>query len=477
MFSLKRFALALSLAASASGYAAAENLQVGDVLLNNFPPQEDSQNLTKVPKASKVIIVGAGASGLTAARILHDKGIDTVVLEASNRLGGRMFTANLDGTPIDLNGGFIHDLDINPLVKVYDQLGLGYKDIGTLADPRVDSYDAVTDKHLGVVDKARFLYHLNKFFGGPEKPPQTAADDYPVESWFKSYIADQKLDDVSGNQIVALLRTLQSTDGSDISMRWWGQYPKHGNDEVALPKDGYVQFANKLAEGIDVKLNHPVTKIVASNDEVTVEAAGEKFTGSHVIVTVPVSVLKKGAIAFEPALPETKQAAIKNAGMAKMEKYAFLFNEKDAAKIDFKTVVYNNSSTGVRITYVNISDQVNRPVVVGIVHTDYIEQFVKLDRTQRYNLVVNSLREMLKAPDLEPSESVESNWTDNPYSLGAYSYLRIGEGPKLIEDLAEPVSGGRVLFAGEATDLQRHEYVDGAVDSGVREARRLLSSN
>jgi monoamine oxidase len=99
---------------------------------------------------------------------------------------------------------------------------------------------------------------------------------------------------------------------------------------------------------------------------------------------------------------------------------------------------------------------------------------LKYGREQREAIVVSALRGLLKIPGLTPKSIVQSDWSDNPYSRGAYSCIKVHGGPELIRSLALPAYGGRLLFAGEATDVNRFSYVDGAVATGVREARRLL---
>jgi len=450
---------------------------VGSLLLKHFPEGGKDRHSLVIPKVERVIVVGAGAAGLSAARILNDKGVDTLVLEARNRLGGRTWTASLNGLPVDMNGGFIHDLDINPLVPLYEEIGLGYEEVSLMSDPFANAYDAATGEHLGLIDKVRFLYHMFSYFNGPKQKPESAEADYSVDKWMQAYFSEAGLSGVDGRLIESLLRTVQSSDVTDYSMRWNNQLPVAGDGSVALPERGYASFIETLADGVNILFNQPVTKISQLDDAVQVETDGETFVASHVLVTVPLGVLKAGSIRFEPALPAYKKEAILNAGITKMEKIVLLFDQAQAELIDFTTQVFFDHRSGVRLTFQNLTEQSGRPVVVAIAHTDYIDSFVKLDFDQRLDLVVDALRALLNAPQLRPIQVQQSDWSNNPYSRGAYSHIRTGQGPQTIQNLAKPVYGGRVLFAGSATDVERHQYVDGAVSSGVREARRLLMSN
>jgi polyamine oxidase len=439
------------------------------LLLKHFPDRPPAST-TAVPK--KVIVIGAGVAGLSAARILHDAGVETVVLEARDRLGGRTWTVHFDGAPVDMNGGYLHDLDVNALAKLYRDANWPVDDT-VFYDIHANGFDASTGESLGLIGKLRLAYTMRGYFHGPENPPTTSGTDYAVEEWTQKFFRDAGLKGSDGRLIESLIRSRQSTDGSELSVRWQDKLPKTGGPWV-FPRNGFSSFVEALADGLDVHVNQPVIRVALGGDAVEVTTATQTtFEAGHVLITVPLGTLQAGGIAFEPGLPGEKITAIEGMGVAQMEKFAIALRDP-IDESDFTLRVYFDETTGTRLTFQNFSKRLGHPVVVAYAHTNYVTHFLKHGRQEREAIVVNALRATLKTPGLTPKSIVQSDWGDSPYSRGAYSCIKVHGGPELIRSLASPAYGGRLLFAGEATDVNRFSYVDGAVATGVREARRLL---
>jgi len=440
-----------------------------DLLLKHFP-ERPPVSTTTLPK--KVIVIGAGVAGLSAARILHDAGVETMVLEARDRLGGRTWTVHFDDAPVDMNGGYLHDLDVNALARLYRDAKWPVDDT-VFYDLHANGFDASTGESLGLIGKLRLAYTMRGYFQGPQNPPTTSATDYAVEQWTQKFFRDAGLTGSDGRLIESLIRSLQSTDGSELSVRWHDKLPKTGGP-WEFPRTGFGSFVGALADGLDVQLKQPAIRVALRSDAVEVTTGTPRtFEASHVLITVPLGTLQAGGLAFEPGLPSEKITAIAGMGMAHMEKFAIALRDP-IAESDFTLRVYFDATTGTRLTFQNFSKRLGHPIVVAYAHTNYVSHFLKHGRQEREAIVVNALRATLKTPGLTPKSIVQSDWSDNPYSRGAYSCIKVHGGPEFIRNLASPAYGGRLLFAGEATDVNRFSYVDGAVATGVREARRLL---
>jgi polyamine oxidase len=443
-------------------------LSLNQLLLKHFPPETDVAPTTS-PR--NVIVIGAGTAGLAAARILRDASVPTIVLEARDRLGGRTWTVDLGGVPVDMNGGYLHDLDVNRLARLYEEAGWAVDDT-VWFDIHANGYDAMSGQTLGYLDKLRLAYHLARYFKGPDDPPRTLATDYPMERWTRKFFADAQLPDATGRLIESIIRSVQSTDGAEMSTYWHGKAGKEGGKWV-FPRGGYGPFVAALAQDIDVRLNKPVTGVELQGNGMRVLTADEQFEASHVLVTVPLGVLKAKGIDFVPALPPGKLDAIARTGFAKMEKLAILLRAPIQDE-DFTLRVYYDAQSGCRLTFQNFSKRLGRPILVAYAHTDYVSKFIQHSQDEREGIVLNALRAMLGQPQLQAESVVHSAWSDDPYSQGAYSFVKVHGGPQLMNMLSTPLCGGRLLFAGEATDVDRFSFVDGAVATGVREARRLL---
>lgn len=450
--------------------AQSSGLSLSRLLLKHFPPEAD---VTPAASPRNVIVIGAGTAGLAAARILHDAGVPTMVLEARSRLGGRTWTVDLGGAPVDMNGGYLHDLDVNRLARLYEEAGWAVDDT-VWFDIQANGYDALSGQTLGYLDKLRLAYHLARYFKGPDDLPRTLAADYPMERWTQKYFADAELAEPAGRLIESIIRSVQSTDGAEMSTFW---YHKAGNEggKWVFPRGGYGPFVTALAQGVDVRLNKPAARIELQGNTVRVSTADEQFEASHVVVTVPLGVLKAKGIDFQPALPAEKLDAIARTGFAKMEKLAILLRAPIEDE-DFTLRVYYDAQSGCRLTFQNFSKRLGRPILVAYAHTDYVTKFIQYRQDEREKIVLNALRAMLGQPELKAESVVHSAWSDDPYSQGAYSFIKVRGGPQLMHQLSMPLYGGRLLFAGEATDVDRFSFVDGAVCTGVREARRLLHS-
>jgi monoamine oxidase len=142
----------------------------------------------------------------------------------------------------------------------------------------------------------------------------------------------------------------------------------------------------------------------------------------------------------------------------------------------FTSRIYYDEARHVRLAFANQAADMGKPIMHVYVHTDYVESFVRLDQKARLDIVVSALRQMVGDPSLTPIEIFQSDWTNSPWTRGSFGMINVHQSPDAFHQLSMPEAGGRVLFAGEATDDVRFAYVDGAVGSGIREARRLLSA-
>jgi len=439
----------------------------GELLLKYFPGVAQGMG----PKPSHVVIIGAGAAGLAAGRILHDAGVKTTVLEARDRIGGRIWTVHAHGAPVDMNGGYLHDSEVNPLFKLYEELGWQTDPVNT-ADVRDNGFDAGTGESLSLYGKVKLLGQMNAFEEARPPRPASAADDYPVERYVREYFAGARLSGSEGRIIESIIRTQYSSDLSLASMRWSTELPVHGGDWVS-PSAGFGQLVDALAKGLDIRLNEPVSRIELTSGGVSVTAKTLNLAASHILVTVPVGVLQAGGITFTPELPEKVQA-VSSIAVSQMEKFVLALTEP--LPWSFTTRIYYDHRDGCRLTFQNLAHRLKKPVAIAYAHTDYAKVFLTHRRSEREAIVVNALRRLVGDPKLQPISVIQSDWADSPYSRGAYSMIPAHGGPEHIVQLGQPAFDGRLLFAGEGTSPHRFTYVDGAVGSGVREARRLLST-
>ena len=447
-----------------------------------------SDGTTALPDAvpgevTRVVVIGAGISGLVAARALRLAGIDVVIVEARDRIGGRTHTVDVAGTPVDLGAAWIHDGVGAPTLAYLDAIG-----VEVLPARISDMYDgaAVIDRENGLYPDDAAGSTLEAAIGAFIGDAQALADTDANLSLADAI--EQILPDERAAVRATLGRFLSSYDGADaddvglaaFSQFFFGVGLK---DEDVFPRGGYRSLVDALAADLDVRLSSVVRTVRYDDDgvEVVIEREGvtEVLGASHAIVTAPLGVLKAAAIEFDPPLPPAKLAAIDTLGFGVFEKVVLAYDQQYWQPSESGVIIVLDGETGQWQALIDMSDWYQRPVLVAIATGTPARELAALPETERIASVVAIVDEVSGGTAPAPVASAASNWFTDPYSQGCYSRVsRDGDAASTITsvtDLAAP--HGRVLFAGEATDLDALALVDGAWRSGIREAKRLLRTS
>ena len=261
------------------------------------------------------------------------------------------------------------------------------------------------------------------------------------------------------------------------SLRWmWNELEYGGNYFGDVPEGGYRRLTEAMATGIDVRLGVEVTEVATSAGGVHVRGAdGCSEEGSHVVVTVPLGVLKRGAPRFSPGLPSDRLAAIGRLGFGRFEKVALRFDEPFWRAEGFPHMMVFPRDPGEWMVWVMGLDAFGAgPVLVFFVFHSAAGRVLDQGRDDAVRWALGMLAEAIGRPCPEPVAVAVTSWAADPYAGGAYTHIPPGASPADADLLGEPV-GGRLLFAGEHTQSARLAYADGALTSGIREAKRLLS--
>jgi monoamine oxidase len=224
-----------------------------------------------------------------------------------------------------------------------------------------------------------------------------------------------------------------------------------------------------LAVDLDVRTNHVVTAIRQDAAGVEVDAAGQTFAASHVIVTVPLGVLKRGAITFTPPLSAPKAAAIGRLDMANLEKVALVWPQPwQQGNLEF----VDAAVSGVFPEFYDMSALAGAPVTMNLYGGGFARA-VQAGWTDPQIVAgaLASLEAARGAPLAAPIATQVTHWTTDPFAGGSYSYIPVGASSADMNTLAQPE--GRVHFGGEATVFQHYGNVHAAAMSGLREAHRL----
>lgn len=445
-----------------------------EIVLENLAPAAARQ-----PGDPPVIVIGAGVSGLAAAKALSLAGVPVIVLEARDRLGGRTWTADVGAAAVDLGAAWIHGEVNNPVALYMDDVGLTY----TPHDPGYPfRYDGVDDETVGDL---KMGWH------------QANADRFGIEL---PGIVDQH-DDITLAEAIEIWLDRQGYQGTPRRRTRWALEMTYAglaapetlqsatalvgdagpSDGIGggdnLPVGGYRELVASLAEGLDVRLETPVERVTYTESAVLVETAdGELLDGSHVIVTVPSGVLKAGVIAFDPPLPEPKQTAIDRSEMANLEKVVFTFEQADWDEFagEIGLVMEGVGPDNAFPAWFDMTDETGTPTLVCLYMSGFARALQDSDATseQIAERALATIEKALGRSLPSPVASAVTEWRRDPWARGSYSMDAVGSSFDDYDALAAPV-GGRLLFAGEATIGLMSATVHGALMSGYREAKRI----
>ena len=256
-----------------------------------------------------VIIVGAGISGLAAAKALVSKGLNVITLEARNRTGGRIHTE--DG--FDFGAHWIHGTEGNPLTNLARNLGLATYFVGG-DSTYTGGWDRMVFPGQPPEAKDRSVILADAVFDAIDSDRARSGRDRPMAE-----AADRAMDALALSEeeralvrwhITLYTREDCATDPEGLSSRYCDDgYEVFGYGD-SLFLHGYQTLTDQLADGLDIRLETTVSTVHHDSSGVTLETSAGQFTADRVLITVPLAVLKSGAISFDPPLPADKQGAI-----------------------------------------------------------------------------------------------------------------------------------------------------------------------
>lgn len=413
-----------------------------------------------------VIVVGAGAAGLTAARDLKRAGYDVSVLEASDRVGGRVRTVRhpRPGVPVELGAEFVH----GEARETYRLLREAHLPVAPVLGQHVRSdHGELSDQEKIWKRMSRVFKHLDA-----EREQDRSFQDF--------------LDDKPGGPLLrnerelarAFIEGFNGADAWRISEKAIAEQgdPTEGAANAARVLGGYEALIEHLAVDVFdvVQFNAVVTSIlwdeghvqVSTHDGVTREARA-------VVLTVPLPFLQDASIAIEPDVTAIRKAA-RLLVMGHVAKVNIVLKERFWSKnIDDLSFVHTPEK---RFTVWWTMYPVLAPMIVGwaggpaaveLLQSKSLEDIAVTELANAFNIRRSRLEAQIEAIHTH-------NWTDDPRTRGAYSYVGAG-GSNAAKRLSRPV-GGTLFIAGEATDPKNAGTVEGAVVSGLRAARQVVKS-
>lgn len=405
--------------------------------------------------SGKVIIIGAGAAGLYAGYILKSKGIDFQILEASNLYGGRVGkNDSFADFPIDNGAQWLH----------------GKNNI--LSDFILSSTTKIT-----LDDTENMYWFKNNLVKELPKNPEIFDEDNLPDISFQQY-ANQKEFGDDYKYIIENLAGDQGASASKLSAYWNHQEEINwvsGDDDYKFEQTYFDFIEKQIAKPInnEIKLNTIVKSIDYTSEIITIiDSNNQKYTANKVIITVPISILKKNKIEFTPQLPNEKTEAFSKIGMGAGMK-VFL---------KFSTQFYDDNIVGGSICAAYANEKIGKigedNVLLAFIMGEQAEYLTSLGSDDAITLKLLEELDLMYNNQATKSfiSSYVNNFTNKPFIEGAYSYSTINIG-NAREKAAESIDN-KLFFAGEAMNLNgHHQTVFGAAETGYREVINILKNN
>ena len=426
----------------------------------------------------EVIVVGAGIAGLAAARDLTVDGYDVVVLEARERIGGRIWTSHDLGVPADLGASWIHGFEDNPIARLARRHGIEIlrTDISSVTPARYRSvalYDEdgrrLTDAETAEISELMADYL--EFVADKQK----AGVEMSMLAVEEAFAAAEGFDAERRRRLNFIARTYLEHEWagprSEVSLLEFDKTLGFAGHDRVFP-GGYNQITDRLAEGTQILLGHEVKQIDYSGARVDVLTNQGSFQANQVLVTVPLGVLHAGRIAFNPTLPRSKREAIRQTRMGVFNKIFLKFDSVFWGD-DYELIGYMGSQESDWPEIVNFHKIAGLPVLLAFSAGAAGAANEQRGHAELVACLMDCLRKMYGPHIPEPSGALITRWNQDPFSLGSYSYTPVGAKQSQRRQIGMPVEN-RVFFAGEATSQFFPSTVHGAFLSGVRAAYEIM---
>lgn len=440
-----------------------KNTQILKAIQKGFPQSEHLKN-------DKIIVIGAGIAGLTAAMILHQSGANVVVLEAQQMVGGRIKSLeNFGESTIELGAEFVHgehsawfDLLKKNKIKLENIENKPWEHYHINGELWSEEKLLETDDFNHLIEIKNSLYHYKG-----------------KEISIKQYL--QKKEELEEEAIAIIENWLSAEYGDSLDNMSLPAFARAGNAWQAGQKN-YTLKEKSIKETIEtifapilplIQYQKIVQEIDYQDKNITIKTIDNQiFEAEKIIITVPISVLQKNKISFKPDLPPRRKEAIKNLKMAPIIKVILKFTQN----------FWGNEMSGFYTSFPHIinfypSSKVEKDnILTTFLSGEQAYYFQELEKKKK-NDGINFLLEILcdtfnnRTPNFSFEKSYLMDWSEIPYIEGGYSIPT----PKAYfwrKKLSLPLRN-KIFWAGEATSARHPASVNGALETGFRAAKQI----
>ena len=446
--------------------------------------------------SADVAVVGAGLSGLATARAITARGRTAIVLEARDRVGGRVVNGDLGGGEVvELGGQFVGPGQPR-LLRLIADLGLStfptWSEGRTVAviDGRRHEWEPGSFPRIGAATLADFgqaLIRLDRMaqhvpLEAPWKAPRAREwDGQTLETWLRNSVATE----AARGQLRLVCRSLMAAEAGSVSLLHALFFLRSGGGVLRLiGVDGGAQQARvvggsqlvavRMAEqlGSAVLLGAPVRRIAQHQDGIVAETPDTTVHTQRIIVTVPPTLSDR--IDFAPALPSERDFLAQRMPHGGVVKVMAVYDRPFWRDAGLSGQGASDAQL-VSATFDNSPPDGSPGVLLGFVHGDNAHRFARLAPDERRAAVAECMAHLFGDEARSLTGYLELDWSAEPWTRGCYgAHLPPGAWTQFGEALRAPV--GRIHWAGTETATVWAGYMEGAIEAGERAAGEALTA-
>jgi len=450
-------------------------------------------NVADAGGKTEVVIVGAGFAGLAAARSLVTQGKKVVVLEARDRVGGRVKGGKLAGHPVDVGGMWAGpgQTRVLQLIKEYGlhlvpQFEDG-KDISEINGVRTTANGEDTGLNAQAqAEYDRVVQELNVLtaqlpLDAPWTAPRAEALDHmTVQDWLDSAVQNKD----TRSFIQAMVRSNYAADPFQLSFLYFLFYLRSADNfetvigyknaaQAFLVRETMYELATRMAHELsnNIVLEAPVRAISQTSNNVTVNSDKGVWQCDYAIVAVPLPLSVR--IFYEPALPPERDLLAQRTPMGSVIKYWVAYAKPFWRDRGLNGMIWSDEPPSASIADASPSDR-GPGFLVGFFEAQHALKWTGRPMEERKKFIVDRMVQWLGPEAAHPIDYEDQDWPAETWSRGCYGPVM---GPGVFTSVGKVIRQphGRIHWAGSETSTRWAGYIDGAIRSGERAAAEVCS--
>ncbi|OTG83702.1 flavin monoamine oxidase family protein [Acinetobacter sp. ANC 4648] len=423
-----------------------------------------------------IFIIGAGIAGLACAKELQAAGKNVIILEAKERIGGRIHSIKKDSHTFDLGASWIHGIENNPIWEITQNNNIAT----TIFNYMDSSYYHTNGQVFSEIEQQEFELYIGKISQLLTESKQHSAleainDIMASLEYSETVFPKKQLRTLLLSFFERLANDPFATDLSQLSAHYEKYEGYFEGDEVIFP-EGYIQVIESISKNLNIQTDTEILKINLKDDHIElIDQHNKRYLGSRVIVAVPLGILKKDKITFSPSLPAPHLNAIQNMGFGSFNKVFMEFEE--LLPFNLNTTSTNISDfywhDGHWFNILNLTNIYKKPMYLMLFGGKQSEYIDDATDAEVWNFIYKGLNKTFSNIPNRPKNIIITRWGADQQSYGSFSFPTPLHTSELVETLNQPIKN-RLFFIGEHCSLKYAGTVHGAYLTGQETSQKIL---